>query len=191
MGVTAGQLDAALATAHVARGRRAPHRGLAALAGLLALAACSRERSPAGDAGARGAAQNAAVAGAGKSDCPGTGHWTSCAVLKRLESAGVAPQVAEDLPNLPSSLGARPALFKVGNSGLAVYLFADSMARGRAARTLDTLHYVSAAKELTIRGETTTIQNDNLLALLFSRSDQQRERVSDALTAGPPQPEHP
>jgi hypothetical protein len=111
-------------------------------------------------------------------------------VLKRLESAGVAPQKASELPDLPD-LGARPTLFKVGRSGLAVYLFADSTARGRAARTLDTLHYVSAAKELTMRGETTAIQNDNLLALLYSRSEQQRERVSDALMAGPPQPERP
>jgi hypothetical protein len=166
---------------------------VAALGALVALAACSRERSPARDAtGGQAAAQGAAAAGGGrKPACPGTGHWSDCAVLKRLEAAGVAPQIADQLPDLPSSLGARPALFKVGKSGLAVYLFADSMARARAARSLDTLHYVSAAKELTMRGETTTIQNDNLLALLFSRSDQQRERVSDALTAGPPQPERP
>jgi hypothetical protein len=42
-----------------------------------------------------------------------------------------------------------------------------------------------------MRGETTAIQNDNLLALLFSRSEQQRERVSDAFMAGPPQPAPP
>ena len=70
-----------------------------------------------------------------------------------------------------------------------MYLFADSSARARAARGLDTLHYVAAARELTMRGETTAIQSDNLLALLFSRSEQQRERVSDAFMAGPPQPE--
>jgi hypothetical protein len=32
------------------------------------------------------------------------------------------------------------------------------------------------------------IENDNLLALLFGKNEHQRERVSDALTAGPPQP---
>jgi hypothetical protein len=85
-------------------------------------------------------------------------------------------------------MAVKPAMYNVGRSGLAVYLFADSSARAAAARALDTLHYVSAAKELTMRGETTAIQNDNLLALLYSRSEQQRERVSDALMAGPPQP---
>ena len=111
-------------------------------------------------------------------------------MVKRLESAGVAPQTTKSLPDLPR-LGATPTLFKVGTSGLANYLFADSSERVRAARSLDTNLYVSAAKELTMRGETTSIQNDNLLALLFSRSEQQRERVSDALTAGPPQPRQP
>ncbi len=127
---------------------------------------------------------------AGKSDCPGTGHWTPCAVRNRLESAGVAPQSTTQLPDLPP-LGPTPTLYTVGKSGLAVYLYADSTARASAARTLDTLRYQSAARELTMRGETTAIQNDNLLALLFSRNEQQRERVSDALTAGPPQPGRP
>lgn len=168
-------------------GRRA---GTAVL--LVAAAGCSRGRGAVADtmlvaSGTRGAV---ATGVGGTPACPGTGHWSECTVLKRLESAGVAPQKASELPDLPD-LGARPLLFKVGRSGLAVYLFADSTARARAAHGLDTLHYVGAAKELTMRGETTAIQNDNLLALLYSRSEQQRERVSDALTAGPPQPERP
>lgn len=126
----------------------------------------------------------------GQSDCPGTGHWTPCAVRKRLDAAGVAPQAATELPDLPT-LAVAPVLYTVGRSGLAVYLFADSATRARAAAALDTMHFIPASKELTMRGETTAIQNDNLLALLFSRMEQQRERVSDALLAGPPQPEKP
>jgi hypothetical protein len=157
---------------------------------LAAAAACGRERASARDTMVVDVATRSPVVigVGGKPACPGTGHWSDCAVLKRLESAGVAPQKAAELPDLPD-LGTRPTLFKVGKSGLAVYLFADSAARARAARTLDTLHYVSAAKELSMRGETTAIQNDNLLALLYSRSEQQRERVSDAFMAGPPQPQ--
>ena len=171
----------------LARGAAA---GLFAAALLAGAAACSRERAASGDTMlvATVARSPVVIGVGGKPACPGTGHWTDCAVLKRLESAGVAPQVATELPDLPD-IGAKPMLFKVGKSGLAVYLFADSTARARAARTLDTLHYVTAAKELTMRGETTAIQSDNLLARLYSRSEQQRERVSDALMAGPPQVE--
>ena len=159
---------------------------------LLLLSACARESTPAADSTVvSGEARAAIVIGiGGKPACPGTGHWSACAVLKRLEAAGVAPQMAESLPDLPS-LDATPTLFTVGRSGLAIYLFADSVARARAGRTLDTVKYVSGARELTMRGETTLIQNDNLLALLFSRNEQQRERVSDAFMAGPPQPEKP
>jgi hypothetical protein len=39
-----------------------------------------------------------------------------------------------------------------------------------------------------VLSQATVIENDNLLALLFSQNDQQIERVSDALTAGAPQP---
>jgi hypothetical protein len=169
------------------------HPAATALAAVLVagLASCSRDRGPdEGTVVASITPRAPVVIGiAGKPACPGTGHWTECAVLKRLEAAGVAPQIAKELPDLPN-VGAKPMLFKVGKSGLAVYLFADSSARAAAAaRALDTLRYVSAAKELTMRGETTAIQSDNLLALLYSRSEQQRERVSDALMAGPPQPE--
>lgn len=168
-------------------------RNAAALALVATLGACARDRAPAADSttlAARVAGSPVAIGSAGKPACPGTGHWSACAVLKRLEAAGVAPQTVASLPDLPA-LGETPMLYTVGRSGLAIYLFADSAARAHAARALDTARYIGPAKDLTMRGETTTIQNDNLIALLFSRSEQQRERVSDALTAGPPQPEKP
>jgi hypothetical protein len=37
-------------------------------------------------------------------------------------------------------------------------------------------------------GDTTLIEDDNVLLLLFSKNEHQRERVADAITAGPPQP---
>jgi hypothetical protein len=69
-----------------------------------------------------------------------------------------------------------------------VYLFTDTLARARAARSLDSTKFIAPSAALSMRGEATAIQNDNLLALLFSRNDLQRERVSDALMAGAPQP---
>jgi hypothetical protein len=163
----------------------------AGIAALLAVGACRRGDSSATDTTVAGGVQSPVVIGVGgKPDCPGTGHWTPCAVRKRLDAAGVAPQTASELPDLPK-LDVAPVLYTVGRSGLAVYLFADSSARARAAAALDTVHFIPASKELTMHGETTAIQNDNLLALLFSRMEQQRERVSDALLAGPPQPEKP
>ncbi len=169
--------------------RSVRHAGIVVL---LASSACARDARPAADSVlASGAVRDPITIGIGaKPTCPRTGHWNACGVLQRLEAAGVAPQKTESLPDLPV-VGPAPLLYMVSRSGLAVYLFADSTARSRAARALDTLHFVSQATSLTIRAEATAIQSDNLLALLYSRSEQQRERVSDALTAGPPQPRAP
>ena len=152
-----------------------------------AAAACGGGRSDA-SAGAAARSPSAAVAGKGGTPaCPKTGQWTECQVFARLEQAGVAPRRGGTLAGLPK-VGGTPTQYTIGKSGLAVYLFADTAARGRAARTLDTLHFVAPSGSLTTRGEATAIQNGNLLGLLFSRNDQQRERVSDALMAGAPQP---
>lgn len=153
-------------------------------AALLPLGACNKPADAPAAAAARAAA---ATPRAGAPACPKTGQWTECQVFARLGQAGVAPRRGGTLADLPT-VGATPALYTIGKTGLAVYLFPDSLARARAARTLDTLHFIAPSASLTMRGEATAIQNGNLLALLFSRIDQQRERVSDALMAGAPQP---
>lgn len=108
---------------------------------------------------------------------------------KRLEQAGVAPRDtdAASLGSLPH-LGPAPITLEVGTAGLAIYLFADSTARHRAGATLDSAQYVAPGRDLTMTSKGTAIASDNLLALHFSRREQQRERVADAFLAGPPQP---
>ena len=76
----------------------------------------------------------------------------------------------------------------LGNVGLAFYLYPDTMSRHRAAATLDTAKFIAQSRPVSMKAETTLIQNDNLLVLLFSRNEHQRERVADAITAGAPQP---
>lgn len=103
----------------------------------------------------------------------------------RLEASGLAPQADTNQMDLPQ-LGAPPTKYLVGRSSLAVYLYADTTARSRAARSLDSTKFIAPAAPLSMHGEATVIQNGNLLALLFSRNDLQRERVSDAFMAGAP-----
>ena len=121
-----------------------------------------------------------------KPECPKTGHWADCHVRERLVRSGLAPRdtTREALP----TLGPKPVILRLGRGALAVYLFADSAARARAATRLDTVEYVRAPNPPTMRSQATVIENDNLLALLFSKNEQQIERVSDALMAGAPQP---
>ena len=178
-------------TRHSARATGLSAGGRAALIAVIALipAACGGgDGAPAADTAKAPASAVASAPGApGEEACPRTGHWSACHVHERIDRAGLAPRDTTALDGLPT-LDAKPILYHVGRSGLAVYLFADSTARIRAARTLDTTKFVPNTQPMTILSEATVIQNDNLLALLFTKNDHQRERVADALTAGPPQP---
>ncbi len=152
------------------------------------LLGCGRDGARRGDSAAREGARSAASSRGPASACPKTGHWTDCQVKLRLEQSGLAPAVAsEPLKNLPTLPGT-PTSYHVGSAALAVYLFPDSAARSRAAATLDTTKFIPPGKAVGMQGEATAIVNDNMLALLFSRNEHQRERVADAITAGPPQP---
>ena len=155
---------------------------------VLAVTGCGRERAPAQDsAGAAAIAASPTTARAAGPACTRTGHWVACAVQTRLEQSGLAPLKADKIDALPK-VGPTPLLYRVGNAELAIFIFADTLARHRAAAALDTAAYIAPSRDLSMRNETTAIQNDNLLGLLYSRNEHQRERVADALTAGPPQP---
>jgi hypothetical protein len=109
-----------------------------------------------------------------------------CSVVERLERAGLAPRRQADAVAEPP-LSTPGIAFLLGRSELRIFLYADRKARERDQGKLDSTKYVAATDELSMQVEPTLIGSENLLAILRSRSDHQRERVSDALTAGPPQ----
>jgi len=152
------------------------------------LGACGRKHAPAADT-SRPAAQGAASAPQATSGtCQRTGHWGDCQLRARLGESGLAPRSTSDkvgdLPTLP----VKPTTLMIGNAGLAFYLFPDTLSRRKAAATLDTAKFIPQTRPVSMKVETTLIENDNVLVLLFSRNEHQRERVADAVTAGPPQP---
>jgi hypothetical protein len=110
-------------------------------------------------------------------------------VLYRLEREGLAPRVDSTATPEEKRLSAPSFVVKIGQfASLDVFLYADSMARKADARKLDTTEFVNGEQPQTMRRERTLIENANLIALLTSLNSHQRERVSDALTAGAPQP---
>ena len=179
-----------------ARRRTAWRAHLRVLALAFAASACTKSERPTADsarapgstveASSSGPAAGAATQETRTAACPRTGHWIDCQVRERLTRSGLAPHDTsrEALP----ALGPSPRVYRLGRGGLAVYLFPDEAARARAASSLDTVKYVRAPRAPTMYSQATVIENDNLLGLLFSKNEQQIERVSDALTAGAPQP---
>ena len=108
-------------------------------------------------------------------------------MLESLEHAGLAPR-RDSTAAHESAIAQAGMLLHVGSATLEVFLFADEKGRKAAEVTLDTTKYVAYNAAQTVQGERSLIRAQNLLAILDSRRDAQRERVGDALTAGAPQP---
>ena len=135
------------------------------------------------------AASTAVIPAPGSPDCPATGKWARCSLLYRLERSGIAPRV--DSSGKPSVivLSGEATVVKFGlNSVLDLYVYPDSAARVADDAKLDKKQFVTATAPQTIRREQTLIENNNVIAVLTSINDRLRERVSDAITAGAPQP---
>ena len=177
-------------------------RELVFVAVAIIVTACSnsaKEKSDAASAGQNrdSIAPKVAAATPGDSACPANGLWAQCAVLYRLERAGLAPHLDSTEKVEEKSIGRGPGgeggaksfVVKIGMSArLEVFLYPDSAARMADASHLDRKEFVGATQEQTIKRERTLIENANLIGLLTSINSHQRERVSDALTAGAPQP---
>jgi hypothetical protein len=117
--------------------------------------------------------------------CAGTGHWESCTIFDRLERAGLAPQRGDTI-RVPF-LHTPGQSWKLGPATIHVFRYRDSTARRTDSNTLDSLTARPRGDTLARwTGTPTLILNDNLLAVLLSDNEQQIERVSLALTAGPP-----
>lgn len=154
---------------------------------LLLVAGCGRAKAPAKDSAVAQATAATSTAGTGPT-CQRTGHWSECTVRIRLDQSGLAPQTGADKVGDLPKLAPKPITLTIGNAGIAYYLFPDTVSRRAAAATLDTSRYIAQTRPISMKNETTLIENDNVLLLLFSKNEHQRERVADAITAGPPQP---
>jgi len=125
----------------------------------------------------------------GKAPCPATGQWSNCAVFQALDRAGLAPRRDSSQGSVTVAPLTQPGTrLLLGNAELDVFVYADAGARARDESRLDKTKFIEVTDEPTLRGEPTLVRNVNLLAILRSRNDHQRERVGDALAAGPPQP---
>lgn len=106
----------------------------------------------------------------------------------RLDQAGLAPQSGTDKVGELPKLAPKPITLTIGNAGIAYYLYPDTASRRSAAAGLDTSRFIAQTRPVSMKNETTLIENDNVLVLLFSKNEHQRERVADIITGGPPQP---
>jgi hypothetical protein len=163
---------------------------MTAIAVAAIIGACGKTEPPPPPANTQVAAPAAVAAAPGDPACPQTGLWAECSVLYRLERAGLAPHIDSTAKPEDKTLTGRVLMLRIGLSAqLELHIYPDTAARAAASKTLDRSAYLVGTAPQTIKREKTLIESVNVIGLLTSINAHQRERVSDALIAGPPQPQ--
>jgi hypothetical protein len=130
----------------------------------------------------------AAMATGSKTDCLTDGLWKECSLFYRLERSGFAVH-AESLravTNGPLSIPGKQ--LPIGRGKIEIYVYADTGSRVRDQRRLDPKQFIPPSMPPSILKQRTMIGNENLIVLMDVAAESYRDRLADAIMAGPPQP---
>ena len=135
-----------------------------------------------------GSSTAAASSGAQASfPCPRTGKWALCSVEKRLEQSGfVVRPVPGDAPRR-AGFSVMPVVYKLGQSRLEVFIYADEATLSREVAKLDTVAIAPRGSASNWGAVPTWVRSGNLAAVFLTDNATQAERLTLALTAGAPQ----
>jgi hypothetical protein len=122
--------------------------------------------------------------------CPRTGLWAQCSVEKRLSQSGFVVRRMPDSVKRRSGFSVLPIPYILGRSRLDVFIYPTADAVTNETSRLDT----ALAGPRGVRNQwgvgvqPTFVRSANLIAIFLTDNPTQSERLSLALTAGPPQP---
>lgn len=119
--------------------------------------------------------------------CPRTGRWASCSLEKRLEQSGFVLRRPKGEQPRRSGFSVQPEVYTLGRAWLEVFIYPDENALARDLASLDTTLVAARGQKNDWEIPPRFIRSGNLMAVLLTRNEQQAERVSLAITAGPPQ----
>lgn len=130
----------------------------------------------------------ATPAAPGDTTCPPTGLWARCSVIKSLERAGfnAHADAAQDVTEPPLAISGFE--IPIGGGRIRVFLYVDSTSRKRDQAKLDPKTFIAPNREPGIARERTIAPSANLLVLMDVLGSRNRERIANAVMAGPPQP---
>ena len=174
-------------------------RGLVAVGLLVWAAGCGGEEAQRGEVAAGGPPDNhtgslpadsrhpSAAGDTIAPPCPATGLWAECTVINRLEQAGLVMDPHQD-PVTREPLQRQGRAYSVRSAELEVFIYPDRSARERDQARLDPDDYLDSDDPPEPVHRPTVVASENLLVILDTRRERLRERITLALTAGPPQP---
>ncbi len=161
----------------------------------LLVAACDGSSKSVSDSGAARAAdaapaagQSPVVVGDSTAACPRTGRWALCSLEKRLKQAGFVLHDAGGEPQRRSGLSVLPHAYTLGRAYLEIFIYPDEGEMKRDLAGLDTTTVAPRGGKNDWGMPPRFIRSANLIAVLLTSNEQQAERLTLAVTAGPPQP---
>lgn len=124
----------------------------------------------------------------GDTTCPRTGRWALCSVFKSIARAGLNTHsdLAKAVTEEPLSISGTE--IPISRGDIRIFLYADSNSRKRDQAKLEHKQFVLPHQEPGFARERTIVPNANLLVLMNVMNSLNRERIANALMAGPPQP---
>jgi hypothetical protein len=117
--------------------------------------------------------------------------WAICSVENRLRQSGFVAKRVEGKPQQRAGFSVTPIVYKLGSSHLEVFLYPDEAALARDLAKIDTATVAPVGTVGSWETAPLLIRSGNLAAVLLGQNPRQAERLSLALTAGPPQPGSP
>jgi hypothetical protein len=120
-------------------------------------------------------------------DCPVTGHWSRCLILRRIEQAGLTVRRESLTVIHESPLTIDGLRLPIARGEIHLFIYADSAMTRRDMARLDMTQFVMPDAEPDIRRRT-LVRSDNVLVLMNVANGANNERIGNAVMAGPPQP---
>lgn len=106
---------------------------------------------------------------------------------KRLEQAGFVPRKVDGENPRRLGFSVTPVVYALGRARLEIFLYPDEAALSRDLGGLDTTIVAPRGGGNDWKIPPRFMRSENLVAVLLTRNELQAERVSLAITAGPPQ----
>ncbi len=128
-----------------------------------------------------------AAAGDPAAPCPRTGRWATCSLEKRLEQSGFVLRKPEGANPRRLGFSVPPVVYNLGRARVEVFIYPDEAALSRDLAQMDTVVAAPRGKTNDWEIPPRFLRSANLAAVFLTRNEQQAERLTLAITAGPPQ----
>lgn len=122
--------------------------------------------------------------------CEHTGQWSECTLERRLKQQGfVVRRLKEEVSR--AGFTAKPAVYMLGSSRLEAFFYKSEAELAKEVQQLDTVAVAPKGTTTPWPSTPVFIRSANLAAVFLGQNPRQVERLTLAITAGPPQPGSP